>query len=172
MRLTRWVLLVAVAVTLGSAVVWPEEAEQVGRSALLAVGAALVCDLVLSVRRTYPTAGESPFAPSRHRVLPPWRPQGLTELQRDLRLMSVTVSGRRVSQLTRLRETCRSAAQERLRPLGLDLDRAEDRGEARDVLGPGPYDFIVGDAPEASVDELLDALDAEHHVATRHGGTG
>ncbi|HEY8092731.1 MAG TPA: hypothetical protein VID93_03080, partial [Acidimicrobiales bacterium] len=81
-----------------------------------------------------------------------------TELQRDLRLMTVAGSGRGLSLSTRLRRTCRAAAQERLRPMNLDLDRPGDRDAAREVLGADAYDFIVGDAPAASVDELLAAL--------------
>jgi hypothetical protein len=158
MRSTRWALVGAVVATLGAAVVWPDGLERVGRIAILAVGAALVGDLALAVRRTFPTEASSPLAPSPRRVPPPWRPSGLTELQRDLRLMTVTGAGRGLSLSTRLRRTCHAAAQERLRPMHLDLDRPGDRSAAREVLGADAYDFIVGDAPAASVDELLAAV--------------
>src|SRR5207344_600336 len=46
-RLTRRALVVAVLVTVGTAFIWPDGAERVARVALLAVGAAVVADLVL-----------------------------------------------------------------------------------------------------------------------------
>jgi len=158
MRSTRWALLGAVVATLGAAVVWPEGLERVGRIAILAVGATLIGDLTLAVRRNFPTEGSSPFAPSPRRASPPWRPSGLTDLERDLRLMAVPGAGRSLTLSTRLRRTCHAAAQERLRPLRLDLDRPGDRDAAREVLGADAYDFIVGDAPAASVDDLLAAV--------------
>ena len=158
MRLTQRVLLAAIVVTLVAAVTWPTGAERVGRGAVLAVGAALVADLLRSVWRAFPIGG-NPFAPARRVGGPPWRPHGLAELQRDLRLMSVAARDRPSSLSTRLRVTCQFAAQRQLRSRGLDLDRAEDRDAARALLGDGPYDFIVGDAPAASVDELLAALE-------------
>ncbi|HEY8094231.1 MAG TPA: hypothetical protein VID93_10620 [Acidimicrobiales bacterium] len=171
MRSTRWALLGAVVATLGAAVVWPEGVERVGRIAILAVGAGLVVDLTLAVRHSLPSEINAPFAPPPRRSPPPWRPSGLTELQRDLRLMAVTGAGRSLSASTRLRRTCHAAAQERLRPRRLDLDRPGDRGAAREVLGAEVYDFIVGDAPAASVDDLLAAVSPQGAGTPGRGGS-
>lgn len=170
MRLTRWALAGAVVATLGAAVVWPDGVERIGRFAILAVGAAIVGDLGFAVRRRLPVETRSPFAPPPRRVPPPWRPSGLTELQRDLRLMTVAGAGRGLSLSTRLRRTCRAAAQERLRPLRLDLDRPGDHSAAREVLGAAAYDFIVGDAPSVPVDELLAAVSPDRPGPAERGG--
>ncbi len=153
------VLVIAGLATLVSLAVWPEGAERVARGAALAVGAALVTDLVLKLSRSFPTAGFGPFAPLRARPAPAWRPQGLTDLQRDIRLLTVPAAGRRLPLSTRLRATCWAAAQRRLEPLGLDLDDPDDAAAAEAVLGSEAYAFIVGDARVAPIEELLAAVD-------------
>jgi hypothetical protein len=164
-RLTRRALVVAVLVTVGTAVIWPDGAERVARVALLAVGAAVVADLVLRWQRSYPTEATAPFAPALRRPIRPWRPQGLTDLQRDLRLMAIPAGERRLPRSTRLRDTCRAAAQERLDPLDLDLDRAEDAPAIADLLGPEVTAFLLGEARRAPADQLLAAV--EPSVGTR-----
>ena len=165
MRLTRRALVVAVLVTVGTAVVWPESAERVARIALLAVGAAVVADLVLRWQRSYPTEATAPFAPALRRPIRPWRPQGLTDLQRDLRLMAIPAGDRRLPRSTRLRDTCRAAAQDRLDPLDLDLHRADDAPAIADLLGPEVTAFLRGETRTAPVDQLLAAV--EPPVGTR-----
>ena len=86
MRLTVRVLVVAVLATVVTAVVWPVGAERIARAGVLAVGAAVIADLVLRWQRSFPGVTTSPFAPPPRRAVPPWRPQGLTDLERDLRL--------------------------------------------------------------------------------------
>jgi hypothetical protein len=164
-RLTRRALVVAVLVTIGTAVVWPDGAERVARVALLAVGAAVVADLVLRWQRSYPTEMSAPFAPAVQRPVRPWRPQGLTDLQRDLRLMAIPAGERRLPRSTRLRDTCRAAAQERLDPLDLDLERPEDAPAIAELLGPEVTAFLLGEFRTAPVDQLLAAV--EPPVGTR-----
>ena len=159
MRLTRRALVIAVLVTVGTAVIWPDGAERVARIALLGVGAAVVADLVLRWQRSYPTEATAPFAPAVRRPVRPWRPHGLTDLQRDLRLMAIAAGERRLPRSTRLRDTCRAAAQERLDPLDLDLDRAEDVPAIADLLGPEVTAFLLGEARTAPVDQLLAAVE-------------
>ena len=72
MRLTRRALVIAVLVTVGTAVIWPDGAERVARIALLGVGAAVVADLVLRWQRSYPTEATAPFAPAVRRPVRPW----------------------------------------------------------------------------------------------------
>jgi hypothetical protein len=158
-RVTARVLVSAVLVTVATAIVWPQEAERVARVALLAVGAALVADLVGRWQRSYPRPGLSPFAPAAKQDVQPWRPQGLTDLQRDLRMMSIPGAGRRLPLSTRLRDTCRAAAQERLDALELDLDRPEDVDAIAAHLGPDVAAFLLGTSRTAPVDQLLAAVD-------------
>jgi len=158
-RLTRRALVLAVLVTVGTAVIWPDGAERVARIALLAVGAAVVADLVMRWQRSYPTEVTAPFAPAVRRPVRPWRPQGLTDLQRDLRLMVIPAGERRLPRSTRLRDTCRAAAQERLDPLDLDLDRPGDAPAIADLLGPEVTAFLLGDSRTAPVDQLLAAVE-------------
>ena len=160
MRLTRRALVVAVLITIGTAIVWPDGAERVARIALLAVGAAVVADLVVRWQRAYPTEATAPFAPALQRPIRPWRPQGLTDLQRDLRLMAIPAGDRRLPRSTRLRDTCRAAAQERLDALDLDLDRPDDAPAIAGVLGPEVTAFLLGDSRTAPVDLLLAAVEA------------
>jgi len=158
-RLTRRALILAVLVTIGTAIIWPDGAERVARVALLGVGAAVVADLVLRWQRSYPTEGIAPFAPARQRPVRPWRPHGLTDLQRDLRLMAIPAGDRRLPRSTRLRDTCRAAAQERLDPLDLDLDRPEDAPAIADLFGPEVTAFLLGESRTAPVDQLLAAVE-------------
>ena len=164
MRLTRRALVVAVLVTVGTAVIWPEGAERVARVALLAVGAAVVADLVLRWQRSYPTEATAPFAPALQRPIRPWRPQGLTDLQRDLRLMAIPAGERRLPRSTRLRGTCRAAAQERLDAVDLDLDHPDDAAAIDGILGPAVTAFLLGESRRAPLDQLLAAV--EPPVAT------
>ena len=159
MRLTRRALVAAVLVNVGTAVICPDGAERVARVALLGVGAAIVADLVLRWQRSYPTEGTAPFAPARQRPIRLWRPQGLTDLERDLRLMAIPAGERRLPSSTRLRDTCRAAAQERLDPLDLDLDRPEDAPAIADLLGPKVTAFLLGESRTAPVDQLLAAVE-------------
>ena len=62
----------------------------------------------------------------------------MTELGRDLALLSVPGDGRRLPLASRLRTAGRAGAQARLAPLGLDLDRPEDTDAVVAVLGSGP----------------------------------
>jgi hypothetical protein len=158
-RLTRRALVLAVLVTVGTAGIWPDGAERVARVGLLAVGAAVVADLVLRWQRSYPTEATAPFAPAVKRLVRPWRPQGLTDLQRDLRLMAIPAGDRRLPRSTRLRDTCRAAAQERLTPLHLDLERPEDAPAIAEFLGPEVTAFLLGESRTAPVDQLLAAVD-------------
>jgi hypothetical protein len=164
-RLTRRALVAAVLVTIGTAIIWPDGAERVARVALLGVGAAVIADLVLRWQRGYPTEATAPFAPALQRPIRPWRPHGLTDLQRDLRLMAIPAGDRRLPRSTRLRDTCRAAAQERLDPLDLDLDRPEDAPAIADLLGPEVTAFLLGESRTAPVDQLLAAVEPP-------GGTG
>jgi hypothetical protein len=158
-RLTRRVVLVAVAVLLVSAAVWPEGVERVARGALLAIGAAAIVDLVLALTRALPTSPDDPFAPERLRAAPPWVPRGMVDLDRELRFMAAPRAERRLPLAARVRETSRAAAERRLRAMGIDLEREADAAAARAVLGDAPYEFVVGLAPAAPVDELLAAID-------------
>jgi hypothetical protein len=158
-RLTGRALVVAVLVTVGTAVIWPDGAERVARVALLAVGAAVVSDLVLRWQRSYPTEATAPFAPAVRRPVRPWQPKGLTDLQRELRLMAIPVGDRHLPRSTRLRDTCRAAAQERLDPLDLDLDHAEDAPAIADLLGSEVTAFLLGESRTAPVDQLLAAVE-------------
>ena len=160
MRLTRRALVAAVLITIGTAIVWPDGAERVARIALLAVGAAVVADLVARWQRSYPTEATAPFAPALQRPIRPWRPQGLTDLQRDLRLMAIPAGDRGLPRSTRLRDTCRAAAQERLDALDLDLDRPGDAPAIAGVLGPEVTAFLLGESRAAPVDLLLAAVEA------------
>jgi hypothetical protein len=157
-KLTVRVVVVALAAVLASAVLWPEAGEAVIRTAVLAAGGALVADLVLLVTRALPASPRSPFAPPRLTPAPPWCPQGVTELARDLALMDVAGDGRRLPLASRLRTTCRAGAQARLAPLGLDLDRPDDAAAVTRVLGDGPYAFLIGAARTVDPDELLAAV--------------
>ena len=168
MRLTRRILLLALAAIAVAAAAWPDGAERVARVALLAVGAALVADLVTSLRRALPAEDVSPFAPPRYAPPPPWRPKGLIDLQREIRLMEVGRSGR-LPAANRLRRTARAAAAARLQTLGLDLDRAGDEDAARSVLGPAAYDFIVGHAASAPIEELLLAVERPRPARRQEG---
>ena len=141
-----------------TAVLWPDAGEAVIRTATLAAGAALVADLVLLVTRALPTSPRSPFAPPRLVPAPPWCPQGLTELARDLALMNVAGDAHRLPLASRLRPTCRAGAQARLAPLGLELDRPEDAAAVTRLLGAGPYEFLTGAARTVDPDELLAAV--------------
>jgi len=158
-RLTLRVLVVAVVGTIATAVVWPDGAERVARVAFLAVGAAIVTDLVLRWQRSYPSAASAPFAPALRQEVQPWRPQGLTDLQRDLRLMEIPDTGRRLPRTTRLRDTCRAAAQERLDEADLDLDRPADRPAIDGVLGTNVTAFLLGEVRTIAVDDLLAAVE-------------
>jgi len=157
--LTRRALVVAVLVTVGTAVIWPDGAERVARVALLGVGAAVVADLVLRWQRSFPTEATAPFAPAQLRPIRPWRPQGLTDLHRDLRLMSIPAGERRLPRSTRLRDTCRAAAQERLDALELDLDRPDDAPAIAEVLGSDVTAFLLGESRRAPVGQLLAAVE-------------
>ena len=159
MRLTGRVLVGAVLATVATAAVWPAEAERMARVAFLAVGAALVADLVGRWQRSYAAPRSDPFAPTPRTEVQPWRPQGLTDLQRDLHLMGLPDPGRRLVLSSRLRDTCRAAAQERLDELDLDLGRAEDAAAIAARLGPEVTAFLLGDARSAPVDELLAAIE-------------
>jgi hypothetical protein len=158
MRLTIRVLAVALAAVAASAVLWPDAGEAVIRTGMLAAGAALVADLVLLVARALPASTRSPFAPPHLTTGPPWCPQGLTELARDLALMDVAGDARRLPLASRLRTTCRAGAQARLAPLGLDLDRPEDAPTVTHVLGAGPFAFLIGAVRTVDPDELLAAV--------------
>jgi hypothetical protein len=158
-RVTLRVLVVAVVGTIATAVVWPEGAERVARVAFLAVGAAIVTDLVLRWQQSYASSASAPFAPALRREVQPWRPQGLTDLQRDLRLMAIPNAGRRLPRTTRLRDTCRAAAQERLDELDLDLDRPDDRAAIDDTLGADVTAFLLGEVRTVPVDDLLAAVE-------------
>ena len=98
--------MVAVLVTIGTAVISPDGAERVARVALLGRGAAVVADLVLRWQRSYPTEATAPFAPAVRRPVRPWGPQGLTDLQRDLRLIAIPAGDRRLPRSIRLRDAC------------------------------------------------------------------
>jgi hypothetical protein len=154
-------LVVAVIGTVVAALAWPDGAERVARTALLVVGAALVADLVLMLRRAVPTETSSPFSPpDRHRGEPSV-PKGLLDLQREIKLMAIDTGGRRLPLSTRLRVTARSAAETRLRREGLDLNDPADEEAARGILGDGPYDYVTGAAPTVSADELLAAVEGQ-----------
>jgi hypothetical protein len=157
-RLTVRVIAVALIAIASTAVLWPDAGEAVIRTATLAAGAALVADLVLLVTRALPASPRPPFAPPRLAPTPPWCPQGLTELARDLALMDVAGDARRLPLAARLRTTCRAGAQARLAPLGLDLDRPDDGPAVTLVLGTGPYAFLTGAARTVDPDELLAAV--------------
>jgi hypothetical protein len=163
-KLTIRVLAVALIAITASAVLSPDSGEAVIRTAMLAAGAALVADLVLLVMRALPASARSPFAPPRLTPAPAWVPQGMTELARDLALMSVPGDGRRLPLASRVRTTGRAGAQARLAPLGLDLDRPEDAAAVVDVLGAGAYAFLTGSERTVDPQELLSAVAAPPEV--------
>ena len=160
MRLTRRALVVAVLITIGTAIVWPDGAERVARIALLASAPPSSPTWWCRWQRPYPTEATAPFAPALQRPIRPWRPQGLTDLERDLRLMAIPAADRRLPRSTRLRDTCRAAAQERLDALDLDLDRPGDAPAIAGLLGPEVTAFLLGESRTAPVDLLLAAVEA------------
>jgi hypothetical protein len=83
----------------------------------------------------------------------------LTDLHRDLRLMSIPAGERRLPRSTRLRDTCRAAAQERLDALELDLDRPDDAPAIAEVLGSDVTAFLLGESRRAPVGQLLAAVE-------------
>jgi len=164
-KLTIRVLAVALVAIAASAVVWPDSGEAVIRTSVLAAGAAFVADLVLFVVRALPASTRSPFAPPRLTEAPAWCPQGMTELGRDLALLSVPGDGRRLPLASRLRTAGRAGAQARLAPLGLDLDRPEDAAAVVAVLGSGPYAFLTGSARIVDPEELVAAVASPPEVS-------
>jgi hypothetical protein len=162
MMITRRASVVAIVGTVIAALAWSEEVERVVRAALLIVGAALVADLVLMLRRAMPTEGSSPFAPPARRREVPSLPKGLVDLQREIKLMAIDTGGRRLPLSTRLRVTARAAAEMRLRDVGLDLAEVGDEHAARGILGDGPFEYITDLAPTVAPDALLAAVEGHH----------
>ena len=162
MMITRRASVVAIVGTVIVALAWSDEVERVARAALLIVGAALVADLVLMLRRAMPTEGSSPFAPPARRREEPSLPKGLVDLQREIKLMAIDTGGRRVPLSRRLRVTARAAAEVRLRGAGLDLADVRDEHAARGILGDGPFEYITDLAPTVAPDALLAAVEGDH----------
>ena len=162
MRVTWQASVVAIAGTVIAALAWPEGFERTARGALLIVGAALVADLVLMLRRAMPTEGSSPFAPPARRREEPSLPNGLVDLQREIKLMAIDTGGRRFPLSTRLRVTARAAAEVRLRKAGLDLTDPDDEHAVRGILGDGPFEYITGLASTVAPDALLAAVEGDH----------
>ena len=160
--ITRRASVVAIVGTVIVALAWSDEVERVARAALLIVGAALVADLVLMLRRAMPTEGSSPFAPPARRREEPSLPKGLVDLQREIKLMAIDTGGRRVPLSRRLRVTARAAAEVRLRDAGLDLADVGDEHAARGILGDGPFEYITDLAPTVAPDALLAAVEGDH----------
>jgi hypothetical protein len=160
MRVSRFVLPLALLGAPLAAVAAPAAAERVLRGALVVVAAALVADLVAAMARVLPPDLGGELRPSRPRAQQPPLPAGLVELDRDVRLLSMERLSRGRPRPTRLRAVAADTARSRMARRGLDLDDPADLERSRALLTTDVHAYVVGAAASVDARELAGTLES------------